>query len=254
MGNIRTPIDTLFFILKTIKEELPESKLVFFVDLCYDTMDQQHVPNLVQLALTASTLGYYTVVAYSNDDGSMNALSTTTLSTVRNQLETLDAGLEQHESTVFSDREAKKFVDKFDVDVQRLEEDYIQVANNPYLLSLFRDTVSKRYRFELAIRSFDNKMNELAKAFISTLYNLIYSGDFNGCLELLECARHNVDLNPAQLAQYKRSYLERKYLTTLEVDEGSHRVKLLFPTMYNRVVERLKVMYRQATERLSRKT
>ena len=53
------------------------------------------------------------------------------------------------------------------------------------------------------------------------------------------CARHNATLNDAQLTQYGQSYLQFERLLMCEGD----KVKLLFPPMYDRIVQELKDKY-----------
>lgn len=190
--------------------------------------------------MKARNRGWYVVIAHSSGGGWKIDRSTAEFAITRNNLETLDRKVEHLESTVFNDMEANKFVDKCDVDVKRLEDEHMEVANNPYLLDLFRDTVSNDRTFQVSVRSFWYKINELTRTFISMLHDEVYVTTFNGCLTLLECARHNVHLKPSQVEQYNRSYLKQEYLTVLEGDKESPRIKLLFPPMYNEIVQRLK--------------
>ena len=186
------------------------------------------------------TRGWYVVIAHSSGGGWKIDLSTTVLNRVRYNLETLDSSVEHLESTAFNDMEAKKFVNEVGVNVKRLEEENIDVANNPYLLHLFTGTVSNDRKFNVGVQSFWYKINELTRTFISTLRDEVYGTTFNSCLTFLECARHNVNLEPFQVEQYNDSYLKKEYLTVLEGDKESPRIKLLFPPMYNKIVQQLK--------------
>ena len=101
--------------------------------------------------------------------------------------------------------------------------------------------MSNDRKFEVSVRWFWYKITELTRTFISTLRDEVYGTAFNSCLTFLECARHNVNLKPSQVQQYKKkSYLKKEYLTVLEGDKESPRIKLLFPPMYNTIVQQLK--------------
>ena len=240
MGNTCniTPLEILNKIFTVTS--LTNLRPVFFVDLSCVTIDQANIPTLVQLAIGEKARGWYVVIAHSSGAGWKIDLSTTVLKRVRYNLETLDNSVKHLESTAFNDMEAKKYVNEVGVDVKRLEEEHIDVANNPYLLHLFRGTVSNDRKFEVSVRWFWYKITELTRTFISTLRDEVYGTTFNGCLTFLECARHNVNLKPSQVEQYKRSYLKKEYLTVLEGDKESPRIKLLFPPMYNKIVQQLK--------------
>ena len=222
-----------------VHEQDRKPKPVFFVDLCCVTNDEAVIETVVHNAMVARMAGWYIVLAYSSGGGLMNDRSSLRMTTVCNELESLDGYSCSLESTVFNDREADKFIDEFHVDIERLKKDGIQVANNPYLLSIFTNTKSNSSKFDSSIDSFWFKIRELAKTFISTLQNEVYKSAFNDCLVLLECARHNAALNPTQLAEYRQSYLHIERLMMLEGD----KVKLLFPPMYNLIVKRLKDKY-----------
>ena len=155
--------------------------------------------------------------------------SSPALSAVSTGLDTLDSLFNHVLSTVFNDREANKFIDIFRVDAERLKKDGIEVSNNPYLLHCFSNTVSNHQRFNVGLRAYAKRMRELARRFICTLDDPVYASAFNGCLALLECARHNVALNPIQLQQYSQSYLQEEYLMELERDGEDNRLKFLFP-------------------------
>ena len=233
-------------LLFDIPQKRQKPKPVFFVDLCCVTNKdhQATILSTVRSAIIAVNAGWYVVLAYSSGGGFMNERSTPELSTLRNNLDTLDDDFDHLLSTVFNDREAKKFKDTFLVDDECLmKRESIEVANNPYLLSCFSRTVSDTRRFRLGVMLYWDKIGELTRRFIDTLEKPVYETIFNDCLVFLECARHGVALNDAQLEHYDDSYLQRKYLTELESDKEGTKIKFLFPSMYKRIVDLLKTKF-----------
>ena len=226
-------------MIPVLKEQNP----VFFVDLCSVTSDQIAILPVVKLATKATTMGWYVVLAYSG--GWMNDKSIPVSSAINRRLNMLDSTFSHLKSTVFNEREAKKFIDTFCVDNENLVENHIEVANNPYLLHCFRNTVSDKARFEVSIRWFWKRITELSERFISTLNNEVYTEAFNGCLVFLECARHNVYLSNTQLELYQKSYLHKEYLTMLQHEDNGTRVILIFPPMYNIIVTKLKERFKK---------
>ena len=240
---------SIFEILDKILTTVVPQRLkpVFFVDLCYITYDDQdYTLDIVQLALKARTVGWYVVAAYSSGGGWRNDRSTFVWSSVNSNLETLQSGSDMLVSSVFNDTESKKFIDIFHVDVDRLEKGGIEVANNPYLLNLFRGTVSDSARFFKGVELFWTKIWQLTRTFICTLDDPVYAGTFNSCLSFLECARQNAVLTTSQLQEYTQCYLHREYLTTLESD----KVKLCFPPMYKVIVDQLKNKFEDHVEKV----
>ena len=141
---------------------------------------------------------WFVVVAYSGGGGWTNPRSTSTLIYMGDHLDALDYGFSSIVSTCFNDEESKKFIAVFQVDGQRLEKMHIEVANNPFLLSLFRNTVENSTRFDLGVRRFEKKMIDLTRTFVSTVNDPVYKTAFNDCLKFLEYARHNVVLCPGE--------------------------------------------------------
>ena len=191
------------------------------------------------------------VVAYTGGGGWMTK-KTLLSSAVSQCLESLECRCDVLMSTIFSDKEAKKFIEIFKVDRSNIENHHIEVINNPYFLHCFRDTVSNPNRFDVSYRFYMRKIMLLTERFLSTLSDTAYRSVFNDCLVLLECARHHTSLSSALIDKYKDSYLNLEYLAMLEENEvngKSHTtLKLIFPPMYNVIVDELKQRYSQQND------
>ena len=123
-----------------------------------------------------------------------------------------------------------------------MKEQDIEVANNPFLLSCFRDTKlaadSDVERFRTGIKRYMDRIRHLTERFLCIFSDPVHKSvsSFSNCLAYLEVARHGATLTDDLLQEYQNSYLALEYLTELEknaADGTAYTIKLLFPKMYD---------------------
>ena len=235
-------------------QELAKQQPYFFVDLCYVTSNQPVVLEVVDLAATAQLRGWYVILSYSSGGGWMIEQSSSLTSQIRVNLGKLDERSYQLRTTVFSNEEAKKYIDEFQVDVEKLKEQGIEVANNPFLLSCFHDTKSAAdtddtdvERSRTGEMRYMDRIHHLTERFLRTFSDPVHQfSSFNNCLTYLEVARHGATLTNHLLQKYKNSYLALEYLTELEKNaDGAYTIKLQFPSMYDVIVNKLKESFKE---------
>ena len=180
--------------------------------------------------------------------------SSLSTSRIRDKLGKLDERCYQLVTTVFSTEEAEKYIDEFRVDVEKLKEQGIEVTNNPFLLSCFRDTKlaadSDVERFRTGIKRYMDRICHLTERFLCIFSDPVHKSvsSFSNCLAYLEVARHGATLTDDLLQEYQNSYLALEYLTELEknaADGTAYTIKLLFPKMYDIIVQKLKESFKK---------
>ena len=94
-----------------------------------------------------------------------------------------------------------------------------------------------------------DRIHHLTERFLSTFSDPVHKpvSSFNNCLAYLKVARHGATLTDDLLRKYQNSYLALEYLMELEknaADGTAYIIKLLFPSMYDIIVDKLKESFK----------
>ena len=97
-------------------QELQSKNPIFFADLFSLTTSDSNVSDVVRLLMYASSYRWFIVIAYTSGGGFMLNKETLQSSALRRNLSSLQSKCDVLESTLFTDKEAKKFTEIFKVD------------------------------------------------------------------------------------------------------------------------------------------
>lgn len=222
----------------------------FFVDLGCTTKEEKAIYNLLQLVTLAVEMKWHVVVSTSSGGGwdvPGHSLESVSISQCLKRMCSYSQVLT---SKNFTDKEADVYINKFEIDKEKLEKD-IETGNNPRILYMFAYTSSPTIcdtaaKYQQSMLSYQSTMTKLAQELLSVMERKEFDLCLKNFLQWLEYARHNVPLNDLYKPAYMASYVHAEHLTYYtEENENQFSIKLHIPSMYAYLVRQLKIMYRK---------
>ena len=233
---------------KIIRKEFKDKpRRVFFVDLSGTTKNEYLVNDLVELATLAVSDNWEVIVSTSCGGGwTLHGLSPTH-DNIAKVLNSMKLHYQFVESKDFSDEEAKIFIQTFEVGVDKLKNDGIEIGNNPRLMSLFTKTSSsdRRYdmtKYEQRRLMYSDYLRKFAKDLIDLLERREFDTHLRDCLLMLEHARHSVPLPEDLKLDYADSYVAREHLIYV-ANKDTFEIRMHIPALYDYLIVDLKKRY-----------
>lgn len=214
-------------------------KRVIFFDTI-SLLKSEFACRLLDLAIFASNSDWVVIVAVSSGSGWTIGSNTTDDRKMSEDLMKMRKEFVLVKSQNFTKDEADVFITHYMIDSKQLDEQSIELNNNPRLLYMFAYT--HQTTFLTCHSLYCKNMMKLVSDLLEVMKRKEFSQSLKNCVTWLENARHGVHIPIEKLNKFNGSYLSSENLAYYELCENNSKFKIMLyiPDVYDYLVDALR--------------